>query len=170
MYPLIADQYAKNNLSSEIAQLAKSLGIEKGQWPSTVSSNITKTIGSCLDAYCSSTSLPGCYYDLQHLQYTEAVEPSADGAIASTFKNVTGSFYFQIDPDQPGTHFDLCLYLPASVNQDIGGIGVRHVLDTEQNLADSRVGICILLDPNWYQSFGVLYDRLVEMGGILFKS
>ena len=164
MYPLIADQYAKNNLSSEIVQLAKSFGIEKGQWPSPVSTNITKTIGSCLDAYCNSTSLPGCYYELQ--QYTE----TDDGAIASTSKNFTGSFYFRIDPNKSGTDFDLCSYLPASVNQDIGGIGVRHVLDMEQNLADSRVGICILLDPNWYQSFGFLYDRLVEMGGILFES
>ena len=144
MYPLIADQYAKNNLSSDIVQLAKSLGIEKGQWPSPVSTNITKTIGSCLDAYCNSTSLPGCYYELQ--QYTD----TDDGAIASTFKNFNGSFYLQIDPDQAGTDFDLCWYLPASVNQDIGGIGVRHVLDAEQNSADSRVGICILLDPNRY--------------------
>ena len=161
MYPIIADQYAKNNLSTDIAQLANSLGIEKGQWPSTVSSNITKTIGSCLDAYCN--SLPGCNTDLQ------LNNESAYGA-QTTFQNFNGSFYFDTDPYSLGTLFDLCSYLPASVNQDIGGIGVRHVLDMEQDFADSKVGICILLDPNWYQSFGFLYDRLVEMGGILSES
>ena len=162
MYPTIADQYDKNNLSSDIAQLAHSLGIEKGQWPSTVSLNITQTIGSCLDAYCN--SLENCNSEIQY--YNE----SYYGVSESTFKNFTGSFYFNLDPGRSGTEFDLCAYLPASVNQDIGGIGVRDILNVELSFADCRVGICILLDPNRNQSFGVLVDHLVEMGDILFES
>ena len=52
MYPVIADQYSKSNLSMEIAQLADSLGMGKEQWPSSssISLNITKTINNCLDA------------------------------------------------------------------------------------------------------------------------
>ena len=161
MYPIIADQYAKNNLSQDITQLAQSLGIEKAQWPSTVSLNITTTIGSCLDAYCD--SLPGCNYDLQ--SYNESAFASE-----STFRNFTGSFYFDTDYYSTGTSFDLCVYYSASLNQDIGGIGVGHIFNMEQSFADSRVGICILLDPDRHRSFGILDGRLVEMGGILFQS
>ncbi|KAK0508144.1 hypothetical protein JMJ35_009228 [Cladonia borealis] len=101
--------------NGDITQLAQSLGIEKAQWPSTVSLNITMTIGSCLDAYCD--SLPGCNYDLQ--SYNESAFASE-----STFRNFTGSFYFDTDYYSTGTSFDLCVYYSASVNQDIGGIGV----------------------------------------------
>ena len=161
MYPIIADQYAKNNLSSDITQLAQSLGIEKAEWPSTVPSNIAKTIGNCLDAYCD--SLPGCSSELQSYN---------DSAYApdSTFGNFTGSFYFDTTAYSPGTEFDLCEYYSASLNQDIGGIGVRHIFNMKWSFADSRVGICILLDPDRHRSFGILDGHLVEMGGILFES
>lgn len=172
MYPIIADQYAKNNLSSDIAQLAQSLGIEESKWPSTVSKNITNTIGSCLDAYCD--TLEGCRSAVQ--QYAnESYYGVSDGVSDSTFENFTGLFYFDLDPDgyntdQDGPPFDLCEFYSTSLNQDIGGIGVGHVLILEQSIADSRVGICILLDPNRYRSFGILDGRLVEMGGILSES
>ena len=161
MYPIIADQYAKNNLSSDITQLAQSLGIEKAQWPSTVSLNITTTIGTCLDAYCA--SLPECSSELQ--SYNESAY-----AYEGTFKNFTGSFYFDTDYYSTGTEFDLCAYYSASLNQDIGGIGVGHILNMKQSFADSRVGICILLDPDRHRSISILDGRLVEMGGILFES
>ena len=117
MYPVIADQYSKDNLSTEITQLAQSLGIEKAQWPSSsVSRNITKTIGSCLEAYCS--TLPYCNESLP--QYNQSFY-----SYEVSFLNQNGSFYYdptylEVDP------FDLCEFLPVSVNQDIGGIGVRQ--------------------------------------------
>ena len=122
MYPVIADQYSKDNLSTEITQLAQSLGIEKEQWPSSaVSLSITKTIASCLYAYCG--TLPDCNSSAH--QYNE----SSLGSVS--FLNQTGPFYFNLDSYNPyaeygGQSFDLCTYLPVSVNQDIGGIGVRQ--------------------------------------------
>ncbi len=93
-----------------------------------------------------------------------------DPAEYLVFTNYTGPFYFDLNLRQSDFRFDLCDYLPASVNQDIGGIGVRHILNMKLSVADSRVGICILLDPNRHQSFGVLDGHLVEMGSILFES
>ena len=153
MYPVIADQYAKDNLSTDIVQLADSLGIEKEQWPSSsVSLKITKTISMCLDAYCG--NLPYCteavheynernyeaiyqynesYYEAV-LQYNESYYEEIHQYNESyfgydSFLNQTGNFYFDLDPranyDQHS--FDLCTYLPVSVNQDIGGIGVRQL-------------------------------------------
>ena len=124
MYPVIADQYSKGNLSMEIAQLAYSLGIEKEQWPSSsISLNITKTIGSCLDAYCS--TLTGC--SKAAYQYNQSND---DYYYYSTFLNQTGPFYFDLDPDQYYDYrldFDLCAYFTVSANQDIAGIGVRKL-------------------------------------------
>lgn len=123
MYPVIADQLFKDNLSIEIAQLAQSLGIEKEQWPaSSVSLNITETIDSCLDAYCS--TLPHCTEAAN--QYNQRFYPQTN---SNTSLNRTSAFYFDLDPYQehyPPVAFDLCEYLPESINQDIGGIGVRH--------------------------------------------
>ena len=119
MYPVIADQYSKDNLSTEITQLAQSLGIEKAQWPSSsVSLKVTKTIGSCLDAYCG--TLPYCTeaaYQYNQSYYGDDFD--------SSFLNQTGAFYFDLD-HQEVNPFDLCEYLPVSVNQDIGGIGVNQ--------------------------------------------
>ena len=126
MYPVIADQYSKGNLSAEIVQLADRLGIEKEQWPSSsISLNITKTISLCLDAYCS--SLPYCNSSVR--QYNKSHYDGTD-----SFLNQTGNFFFDLDPYATYYNyayydyqsFDLCTYLPTSVNQDIGGIGVRH--------------------------------------------
>ena len=165
MYPVIADQYSKNNLSLDIVQLAQSLGIEKSKWPSPVSINITNTIGSCLDAYC--TTLEGCMTDAQDYNKSYQGEINSTGGI---FLDRYSTFYFNLDPWQEGSSFDLCTYLPASVNQDIGGIGVRYVLDMNIGFANCGVGICILLDPNRHQSFGVFDGHLVEMGSILSES
>ena len=164
MYPIIADQYAKNNLSSDIAQLAQSLGIEKSTWPSAVSLNITNTISSCLVAYCA--TLEECM--LTATTYNESNYDADE--YNSIFTNSTGPFYFDLGPRQGGSDFDLCRYLPASVNQDIGGIGVGHTVNMELSLADSKVGICILLDPNRHLSFGVLDYHLVGRGGVLFEA
>ena len=125
MYPVIADQYSKSNLSMEIAQLADSLGIGKEQWPSSsISLNITKTIGDCLGAYCN--LLVNCnesayYYN----QYYENQSLSYD-ANYGTFLNQTGRFYFELNLDQDVLTFDLCNYFNVSISQDIGGIGVGH--------------------------------------------
>ena len=130
MYPVIADQYSKGNLSVEIAQLADRLGIEKEQWPSSsISLKITKTIGSCLDAYCS--TLTGCskaaHQDNQS-SYDHSKPNDYNGYIYySTFLNQTGPFYFDLDPNQELYDFDLCAYFNVSANQDIGGIGVKNL-------------------------------------------
>ena len=122
MYPVIADQLFKDNLSPEIKDLAQALHIEKEQWPSpSVSLNISNTIWLCLDAYCS--TLNGCTDEA--LQYNK----SYYGEAYSEFPNQTTSFYFDFDDyleDYGSANFDLCKYFPVSVNQDIGGIGVRH--------------------------------------------
>lgn len=124
MYPVIADQYSKGNLSKEIAQLAYSLGIEKEQWPSSsISLNITKTIGSCLDAYC--VALPDCNYSVHYQDTPGYYNPF-------TFLDRTGPFYFDLSTEQDnwdgdGLDFDLCAYVNVSANQDIGGIGVRSL-------------------------------------------
>ena len=132
MYPVIADQYSKGNLSREIEQLAYSLGIEKEQWPSSISLNITKTIGTCLDAYCS--TLPGCskaaYQDNQSYYGYNDYNYYHDYNYYSTFLNPTGPFYFNPDPNpdnDAGMAFDLCAYFTVSANQDTGGIGVRNL-------------------------------------------
>ena len=124
MYPIIADQYSKSNLSMEIAQLADSLGIGKEQWPSSsISLNITKTIGNCLDAYCD--TLNDCKDSVQVDQnLTYDYDPTY-----ITFLNNTGPFYFDLDPYDDfslGRRFDLCYYLNVSTSQEIGGIGVSH--------------------------------------------
>ncbi len=165
MYPIIADQYSKNNLSSDIAQLAHSLGIQKSEWPSNLSSSVINTIGSCLDAYC--TSLGRC---MSGAQEWNKYSYDPDGPGYSTFLNRTGLFYFNLDPDSYINFFDLCSYHSVSVNQDIGGIGVRQIVNMELIFADCSVGICIFLDPSRHRSFGVLDGRLVEMGSILLES
>lgn len=112
MYPVIADQYFKGNLSSEIAQLADSLGIGKEQWPSSsISSNITKTIGNCLDAYCN--TLQYCNYSVHSENQTYYDLP-----YYSTFLNQTGPFYFDLDPDLDRfrSFTDLCDYLDVSIS------------------------------------------------------
>ena len=120
MYPVIADQYSKSNLSMEIAQLADSLGIGKEQWPSSsISLNITKTIGNCLGAYCN--MLNNCNdsaYDEDQILY--------DDPGYSTFLNQTGPFYFDLDPYNDNYDFDLCDFFDVTIDQDIGGLGVRY--------------------------------------------
>ena len=131
MYPVIADQYSKDNLSKEITQLAQSLGIEKEQWPSSlVSLSITKTIASCLEAYCS--TLPDCNEAVHQYNesYYETVLQYKESYLGyDSFLNQTGNFYFDLDPraNYGQRSFDLCTYLPLSVNQDVGGIGVRQL-------------------------------------------
>ena len=131
MYPVIADQYFKGNLSKETAQLADSLGIGKEQWPlSSISSNITKTIGNCVDAYCST------------LQYCSVAGQNQ-------------SFY-----EYPWA-FELCEYFPVSVNQDIGGIGVRN--------SKHRIAFCSLQSRYTYpigsRRVSVFWRSLWSFGG-----
>ena len=117
MYPVVADQYSQGNLTQNIVDLARTLGIEKSIWPSTVSSNIADTIGNCLSDYCN--TLEGCMNAARSYEYDEGNNGTADN-----FLNHTGTFYYSLDPGYSYSSFDLCEYLPASVNQDIGGIGV----------------------------------------------
>ena len=161
MYPVIANQYFSGSLSKETAQLADSLGIGKEQWPlSSISSNITKTIVTCLDDYCK--SLQDCSVPQQNQTFYDYFDSRLS-------LGPRGPFFFELAPDQVDLPFDLCDDFPVSVNQDIGGIGVR-IPNIELPFAHCRAGIHILLDPDGYRSFGVLDGRLVEMGSMLSKS
>ncbi len=112
-YENVANQYQKGKLTKEAQALAEALNIEPTIPNSTLVSNITHQIRTCLVDYC--TSIPGC----------------ADGY--STVDPVSGQNF--TSPYQPGTEFDLytdgiglvdniCTSLPTLINTDIGGIGV----------------------------------------------
>ena len=112
-YQNIADQYQKKNLTKEAQALVETLKIEPASPNSTLVSNITQNIQTCLVDYC--ISIPGC--ENQYLLDA----PQSD-------KNHTSPF-------QSGNHFDLytdgkylvdaiCVSLPLQISPDIGGIGV----------------------------------------------
>ena len=103
-YQIVAEQYQKNDLTQEAQTLVEKLNIEPASPNSTLVSSITQTIQTCLVDYCNSIS--GCE-DQMHSS-----------------------------PSQPGNDFDLytdggylvesiCDFLPAQINTDVGGIGVR---------------------------------------------
>ena len=101
VYPTIADQYSRNNLSN--ASIAKSYNIQQSKNGSDLYTNITKTITNCLADYCAITLKgSGC----------NESRPTTD------IFSIDG--YYQTSAD-----FDLCSYVPKSFNPDIGGIGVR---------------------------------------------
>ena len=113
VYSTVADLYARSNLSNPT--LPEYYNIQKAKVNSPVFINITATIKNCLMDYCAATS--GCTEGLKEYdrQYTES-SPS----------NITSNFYiynhnesYHVNPT-----FDICEYVPRSLNPDIGGIGV----------------------------------------------
>ena len=115
MYPVIADQYSKGNLSKETAQLADSLGIGKEQWSSSssISLNIIKTIYICLNA--TICDMHYCEYSDDQVMVSEY----------SLFLNQTSPYYLDLDFYEDFS-IEPCDALHVTINQDIGGIGVRH--------------------------------------------
>ena len=115
VYPTIADRYANGVLSVEDQRWADKLGILKSKINDTVSVNVTLTVQACMTAYCSSDSLPGCKEDSESYLHENPED---------SFLNLTSTFYFPYYSDT-NPYFDICNYLTANVNQDIGGLGVR---------------------------------------------
>ena len=130
MYPIIADQYFKNNLSSDSAQLAQSLEIEKSEWPSNLSASIIYTVSSCLGTLMCISQ--GNCMDNAALEY-KMTHYNASSPL-SIYHNST--FYSTLVEYTHNLTYALCSSLSASVSQDIGGIGVRHILITKSNLAN----------------------------------
>ncbi len=114
VYPTIADLYARSNLSN--ASLADYYNIQQSKVGTGVSRNITTTISKCLHDYCTQTLAgSGCTDYLYGLDNT-----STPLNISSTFYIWSDTYYEYAGDDV----FDLCLYIPKSLNPDIGGIGV----------------------------------------------
>lgn len=119
-YSDIAYAYTHNNLSTGDQDLAIKLGIAKAGLNDTASSMaVLGTINSCLVAYCG--LFPGCSADL-NAQYSNRLNATImyDTEIFSyaNFVEANGGYGY----------FDICGWIPASVNQDIGGIGVLSLL------------------------------------------
>ena len=113
VYPTVADLYARNNLSNP--SLPTFYNIEKSKAGSGLSQDITNTIQKCLLDFCD--SLTGCSnslnaYNAQGDEY-RMMSPS-----------YTNSSFYIYNHTQSNYFFDVCNYIPASFNQDIGGIGV----------------------------------------------
>ena len=131
VYPTVADLAARNNLSN--ASLAEYYNIQKSKVGTGLSKNITTTIQTCLVDYCTTTlSGLGCK------EYLYAV-PNTSSPL-----NVSSAFYiYNTDPengyneDDGGVNFDLCMFIPNSLNPDIGGIGVG-------SFSMGLRGICLL--------------------------
>lgn len=110
VYPTVADLYARSNLSN--ASLPKYYDIQKSQMGSDLYINITTTIKACLIDYCNITLAgSGCMEGLDACDSSDS--PS----------NITSTFYIYNAYEGDNT-FDFCQYVPQSLNQDIGGIGV----------------------------------------------
>ena len=114
VYPTIADLYARSNLSN--ASLAEYYNIQQSKAGTGVSENITNTILTCLRDYCTQTLAgSGCIDYLDRLGNT-----SSPLNLTSTFYIWSENYYEYGDYYR----FDLCPYIPKSLNPDIGGIGV----------------------------------------------
>ena len=121
VYPTVADLYARGNLSN--TSLPNDYNIQKADGNSPVYINITTTIKNCLVDYCA--TLPGCTGGLKGWDLARN---------ASSPYNLTSSFYLHkpetytsayYDDTTSSSRFDLCDYVPESLNADIGGIGVQ---------------------------------------------
>lgn len=117
MYPAVAEAYAEGNLTANTTAIMEDFAIQKSIKGSQPSLDIINTIQPCLLDYCA--TLNGCHYD------SHASINSGDPSVSN------GSYYypvldrrFQYDVSYSDV-FDICIFLPASVNPDIGGIGVR---------------------------------------------
>ena len=100
-YPGVANQYQKKNLTQEAQALVEALRIEPASPDSSLVSNITHNIETCLIDYCY--SIPGCADAFQEV-YPDNFDLYTDGEyLVST----------------------ICTYLPLQINTDIGGIGVK---------------------------------------------
>ena len=119
VYPTVAALYAGDNpdrlgnLSNP--GLAEDYNIQKAELNSTLSINITTTIKTCLVDYCNAT--PGCTAGLK--QYDANNNMSSPSNIDSNFY-----IYNQITYQFGIPEFDICEFVPRSLNPDIGGIGV----------------------------------------------
>ena len=110
VYPTVADLYAKSNLSN--TSVPDYYKIQKSQKGSELYINITTTIKACLTDYCNVTLAgSGCIEGLD--AWDSSYSPS----------NITSTFYIYNDYEGYN-NFDFCQYVPKSLNQDIGGIGV----------------------------------------------
>lgn len=114
VYPTVAVQYAASNLSEAEARLPLYYNIEKSTTESDLYINITTTIQTCLVDYCTTTlDGSGCASSLA------GVEP------AYSPSNLTSTFYiYSQDDSEEAAYFDICTFVPQSLNADIGGIGV----------------------------------------------
>ena len=124
VYPTVADLYARGNLSN--TSLPNDYKIQKANVTSRLYTNITTTIKNCLIDYCA--ALPGCTEGLKDWDLNR------NDRNASSPYNLTSSFYLYksgvytseyYDDATSSSRFDLCDYVPESLNADIGGIGVQ---------------------------------------------
>ena len=110
VYPTISDLYARNNLSN--VSLAEYYNIEKSTPGSSLYTNITNNIKTCLSDYCSIT-----------LAGSDCAEGMKDENTTYSPLNINSTFYFYNQTDED-SRFDICAFIPQSFNPDIGGIGV----------------------------------------------
>ena len=114
VYPTVADLSSRRNLSN--TSLAEYYNIQPSKAGTGLSQNITSTIQTCLSDYCTNTLVgSGCTNYLHGLDN------------ASSPLNMTSTFYIYSDnygEYEGNDRFDLCLFIPKSLNPDIGGIGV----------------------------------------------
>ena len=110
VYPTVADLYARSNLSN--VSIPEYFKISKSQMGSELYINITTTIQTCLIDYCTVT-LAGSRCSEELNAYNMGESPL----------NTTSTFYIYNAYEGDNT-FDFCQYVPQSLNQDIGGIGV----------------------------------------------
>ena len=112
-YQNVAEQYQKNNLTQEAQALVEALNIEPASPNSSLVSNITQTIQTCLVDYCN--SIPGC-----EDEYAQ-VDPNSNKTHGSSFRPGNG---FDLYTDGGYLVDSICDSFPVHVNTDVGGIGV----------------------------------------------
>ena len=131
VYPTVADLAARNNLSN--ASLAEYYNIQKSKVGTGLSKNITTTIQTCLVDYCTTTlSGSGCQEYLYGVENT-----SSPLNVSSAFYIYNTDYENSYNEDDGGSRFDLCMFIPNSLNPDIGGIGVG-------SFSMGLRGICLL--------------------------
>ena len=110
LFPLLSVRLANGTLSTDARSLAEKLKIEPSSDHSSLPSNISNTIQTCL--------LDSCHNNTDCAKTLNPIHGSNRGFDPN---NLTGILFID-------SYFPLCSPIPAHINADVGGIGVRSKL------------------------------------------
>ena len=113
-FQTLSEHYEAKNLTKEATALVETLSIHATSPNSSLTLNITQQIQTCLVDYCA--SLPLCkdrYSTVDPYTSYDYISPYAPNST------------FDLYRDGIGLVDNICISVPAPINSEIGGIGVR---------------------------------------------